>query len=123
MEKYDKIHLWIGVSDKNEEEYLNYFQLDYSVEGDFDNPNYKLCQFCKDIGTLWYDEDFIGIIPRWEKEIELDKILKESSIDKKEWDKIKEICNGYGIKKGNAIFWYADADLTVPEPYKEIITD
>jgi hypothetical protein len=119
MQDYEKVHLWIGATHKPEDEYMEYFELDNSTEGDFDDPNYKVCQFCKDIGEVWYDEDFIGIIPRLEKEVDLDEILVEAAVDEKELDKIKEICAGYGIKKANAIFWYADGDLVVPKPYKE----
>nr|WP_306309658.1 immunity 22 family protein [Xenorhabdus yunnanensis] len=46
----NRVHLWIGSNFSSEDEYMEYFQLDYSVEGDFENPNYKICQFCKDIG-------------------------------------------------------------------------
>lgn len=41
------IHIWIGTTHKTEEEYLKYFELDYSTEGDFDDPDYKLCLFVK----------------------------------------------------------------------------
>lgn len=115
MDRYNKIHLWIGTSNKTEEEYRQYFEFDYLSEGDFD----KLCQFCKDIGKRWYDEDFMGIIPRFEKEITLDEILEHSSTDPAEWESIKTICRNYGIEKANAIFWYADGELTIPKPYKE----
>lgn len=118
MEKYNKIHVWIGTTFKEEEEYQKYFELDYSTEGDFDDPNYRLCEFCKDIGEVWYDQDFIGIIPRFDEEVSLEEVLQESSTDPEEWDKIKSICNDYGIEKANAIFWYADGDLVVPKPYK-----
>jgi len=81
MDRYNKIHLWIGTSNRTKEEYQQYFELDYSAEGDFKTPNYKLCQFCKDIGKQWYDEDFIGIIPRFDDEISIDEILEHSSTD------------------------------------------
>ncbi|MFZ4931761.1 immunity 22 family protein [Chryseobacterium sp. Mn2064] len=118
MEKNNKIHLWIGTTFKPEEEYQKYFELDYSTEGDFDNPKYKLCEFCKDIGKVWYDQDFIGIIPRFEEEVSLDEILEESSTDPEEWDSIKDFCHQNGIEKANAVFWYADGDLVVPKPYR-----
>lgn len=119
MEKYNKIHVWLGTTFKEEEEYQQYFELDYSTEGNFESPNYKLCEFCKDIGEVSYDQDFIGIIPRFDEEVSLDEILEESSTDQEEWDKIKNVCNEYGIEKANAIFWYADGDLVVSKPYKE----
>ena len=113
MDKYSKIHLWIGTNKTPEEEYLQYFELDYSTEGDFDSPNYKICQFCVDIGEKWYDQDFIGIIPRSTEDIEIDNILADSSIDEDEWNRIKRICEQKGIIKANAMFWYADADLKI----------
>lgn len=117
-EKYNKVHLWIGTNFSDESEYLKYFELDYSVEGDFDDPTYKLCDFCKDIGLNWYDEDFIGIIPRYENEVELDAILEEAAIDESEKERVKSECLKNGIDKANAIFWYADAELKLPTPIK-----
>jgi len=119
MERYNKIHVWIGTTFTLEKEYQKYFELDYSTKGDFEDPNYKLCGFCKDIGEVWYDQDFIGKIPRFDEEVSLEKILEESSTDPEEWDKIKCACKEFGIEKANAIFWYADRDLAVPKPYKE----
>ena len=118
MDKYEKIHLWIGANKMPEEEYLKYFELDYSTEGDFNSPDYKICQFCLDIEKKWYDQDFIGIIPRSYNNNDLNNLLSESSIDIDEWDNIKKICEQYGIKEANAMFWYADADLIIPKPYK-----
>lgn len=98
---------------------MSYFELDYSVEGDFDDPSYKLCGFCKDVGTVWYDEDFIGIIPRREQEVSLDDILAEAAIDDDELPIAKARCDALGIKKANAIFWYQDAELVLEKPIKE----
>lgn len=119
MEFYEKVHLWIGTTDKPEDEYLAYFELDFSTEGDFEDPNYTVCPFCKDIGQVWYDQDFIGIVPRLEADADLDEILVNAAVDEKELNKVKEVCARYGIKKANAIFWYADANLVVPDPDKE----
>ena len=119
MESYDKVHLWIGTTFKSEDKYMEYFELDNSTEGNFDDPNYKVCQFCKDIGEVWYDEDFIGIIPRLDEEVDLDEILTEAAVDENELDKVKKVCADYGIKKANAIFWYANGELKLPKPYKE----
>lgn len=119
MDDYNKVHLWVGTTFKPEEEYQKYFELDLSKDGDFDDPDYKVCQFCKDIGQVWYDQDFIGIIPRAEEEIDLDELFVEAAVDRDELPRVKEICKEKGIEKANAIFWYQDADLVVPKPYKE----
>lgn len=113
------LHVWIGTNFAPDDEYMQYFELDYSVESDFDDPNYKVCGFCKDIGVLWYDEDFIGIIPRASVEVSLDEILIESSVDQDELPLLKKRCAELGITKANAIFWYQDADLAIEEPIKD----
>ena len=119
MDRYNQIHLWIGSNFEKEENYQQYFELDYSTESDFEALNYKVCGFCKDIDSLWYDQDFISIIPRFEKELPLEDILPFSSIDRSEWGKIKLLCNDLGIYQANVLFWYADAELTIPTPYKD----
>ncbi len=115
----NNVHVWIGSNFAPETEYTDYFKLDYSVEGDFDDPSYKLCGFCKDIGTLWYDEDFIGIIPRCDNEVSLDEILVEAAVDQDELPLVKKGCEALGIKNANAIFWYQDADLLIKQPIKD----
>ncbi|AHK18881.1 immunity 22 family protein [Yersinia similis] len=115
----NKVHVWIGTNLSSEEDYMKYFELDYSVEGDFNNPNYKLCEFCKDIGTQWYDSDFIGIMPRHEQEVSLDEILLDAAVDQDEFSLVKSECDKLGIKKANAIFWYQDPDLVIKKPIKD----
>ena len=119
MEQYEKVHLWIGTTHKPEDEYQRYFTIDYTTEGDFDDPNYIVCGFCQDIGERWYDEDFIGIIPRFGTVVELDEILAGSAVDAADFDDVKSVCSTLGIEKANAIFWYADAFLTIPVPHKD----
>jgi Immunity protein 22 len=116
MQAHDRVHLWIGSTFKPKSEYDKYFELD--LLNDIDSPKYVACQFCKDIGDDWYDEDFIGIIPRRKKEIDLSTILIDAAIDQREWPKVMAICADYGITKANAIFWYADGRLKLPKPYK-----
>ncbi|XTZ38661.1 immunity 22 family protein [Salmonella enterica] len=118
-DQHDKVHLWLGTNFQPESEYKKYFELDYSVEGDFDDPAYKLCQFCRDIGTKWYDEDFIGIIPRKDSEIDLDTILDDAAVDESEKKTIIEECKKKGLNRANAIFWYADSQLKLSEPIKD----
>ncbi|MCW4455312.1 immunity 22 family protein [Flavobacterium sp. MXW15] len=113
------IHVWVGSNFSQEEEYMSYFEIDHSTGGDFDDPSYKICGFCKDIGTVWYDEDFIGIIPRRDQEVSLDDILVEAAIDDDELPIAKARCDALGIRKANAIFWYQDADLELEKPIKE----
>ena len=93
----NNVHVWIGSNFASEAEYMDYFKLDYSVEGDFDDPCYKPCGFCKDIGTLWYDEDFIGIIPRCNSEGSLNEILVEVAVDQDELPLLKKSCEAPGI--------------------------
>lgn len=116
IERYQKIHVWVGTNFSSEAEYLKYFELDYSV--DFDDPAYKVCGFCKDVGIRWYDEDFIGIIPRRSSEVSLDDILTESSVDMDDMDRLKAECLRLGVTKANAIFWYSDGGTILSQPIK-----
>lgn len=116
VERYQKIHVWVGTNFAPEDEYLKYFELDYTAE--LDEPAYIVCGFCKDVGIRWYDEDFIGIIPRRSEEVSIDEILTESSVDPSEMDNLKAECLRLGITKANAIFWYSDGATVVSKPIK-----
>lgn len=111
----NKVHLWIGSNYSSEEEYMHYFELDYSGEGEIDDPNYKVCRFCQDLGIVWYDEDFIGVIPRFDNNVTLDEILVDAAVDESEISLVKAKCKELGIKSANAIFWYQDPELVIKE--------
>ena len=113
MSNMSIIHIWIGTTRKTEEEYLKYFELDYSTEGDFDVPGYKLCPFCKDINQRWYGEDLIGIIPLFGDEYPILQLLETIPIDKNEIEKVIGYCRSVGLDFGNAIFYYTDAELWI----------
>lgn len=112
-------YLWIGTNFMPIEKYNKYFELDYSTE-DLDDPDYKVCDFCKDIGDNWYDEDFIGYPEPLKKEVDIGKLIdklispgldcRQAIIDK---------CHSLGITKANALFWYEASELTLKKPYKE----
>ncbi|SUC13800.1 Uncharacterised protein [Proteus vulgaris] len=111
----NKVHLWIGSNFSSEEEYMHYFELDYSEDEGIDSPNYRVCRFCKDLGIVWYDEDFIGVIPRTDNNVTLDEILVDAAVDESEISFIKARCEVLGIKRANAIFWYQDPELVIKE--------
>ena len=119
MDRMKKIHIWIGNSQKTEGDFNKYFELDYSTEGDFDDPEYKICGFCKDIDQKWYDEDLICILPICEKEILVMDILKDIPINTDEINNVIDECNKLGIKTANVIFYLTDADIIINKPYKE----
>lgn len=109
----NRAHLWIGSNFSSEEEYMHYFELDYSEEDGIDSPNYRVCGFCKDLGIVWYDEDFIGVIPRFDNNVTLDEVLVDAAVDESEISFIKAKCEELGIKSANAIFWYQDPELVI----------
>ncbi|MQG94610.1 hypothetical protein F6X59_18120 [Pseudomonas sp. MN1F] len=119
LSRFNRVHLWLGVNFSEEEEYLKYFEIDYSGDYEVDDPQYPVCQFCTDVGERWYDEDFIGIIPRKPTLVDIDAMLGDSAIDRSEWNRVKAICLSLGIVKMNAMFWYSDGSLVIPTPLKE----
>lgn len=116
LENYEKVHVWIGTNFSPESEYQQYFELDYSTEDGFDDPDYRICGFCKDVGVKWYDEDFIGIIARRDQEVTVDDILQDAPIDASDWARAKAACAALGITQANAIFWYTDGDGVISVP-------
>lgn len=116
LSRYEKVHVWVGTNFSSDEDYLKYFELDYTE--DLDDPAYKVCGFCQDIGARWYDEDFIGIIPRKSGEVGLDEILKDAAVDRSCIEDVKAECLRLGITQANAIFWYSDGAATISKPLK-----
>ncbi len=126
MSYFKKEHLWIGTTNKTKDEYFKYFEMDYSTEGDFDDPNYKVCGFCKDIDDVYYDEDFLLAIDPLEKEVSIKEILGYDTLDTSEIEKVIEVCHGLNIKKANCLFSYAlpnDEEIEVKKPYKNSYND
>ena len=109
----NKVHVWIGSNFSSEEEYMHYFEMDYTTEGDFTDPDYIRCGFCQDLDIDWYDDDFIGIIERKEHEVLLDELLCDAAVEDYEKKRINVKCEQLGIYRANAIVWYQDGSLTV----------
>ncbi|WP_225879418.1 immunity 22 family protein [Capnocytophaga periodontitidis] len=103
-----KIHIWIGFFSKGENEYEQYF-----------NQEELPCQFCKDIDCEEYDEDFIGIIPLFEKKVGVEQLLDEVPIDENEIPKVIEKCKAMNISGGNAIFYMTDASIVIENTEKK----
>ena len=119
IERMKKVHIWIGKNSLNEEDYEKYFELDCSTEGDFEDPDYRICQFCKDIGEVWYDEDFIGIIPIFDQAVSIREILQEVPIAETDIEKVTSKCDELEMKTANAVFYLTDSQVEVPRPYKD----
>ncbi|MBI1645805.1 immunity 22 family protein [Capnocytophaga sp. 051621] len=108
LERMKKIHIWIGFFSKGENEYEQYF-----------NQEELPCQFCKDIDCEEYDEDFIGIIPLFEKKVGVEQLLDEVPIDENEIPKVIEKCKAMNISGGNAIFYMTDASIVIENTEKK----
>ena len=108
LERMKKIHLWIGFTSKTEKEYEEYFDQDSNTS-----------QFGKDIGIEEYDEDFIGIIPLFEQEVDVNDILDEIPIDDDCIESVLSECKRLDIEKVNAVFYLTDASVEITKPYKE----
>lgn len=116
MSEMSKIHIWIGTTGQTEEEFKRYFEIDYSTGGDFDDPLYKTCQFCLDIGEKWYDEDFLGIMPIYEEPVDVKELLDLTPIGAPfSYQEAYQKSIEAGIFQANAIFYYANCNLILTE--------
>jgi len=106
-----KAHVWLGVN--FDEDYESYFELDYDTE-DMDDPSYKVCGFCRDIGVKWYDEDWIEVCQEPDL-VDLDTLLSDLSVSDDGIENIKARCVEKGIDKVNALFSYIDSSLKIDE--------
>jgi hypothetical protein len=102
-ERMKKIHIWIGVTSKSEEEFFNYF--------DQDNDN---SQFSKDIAlNSEYDEDFIGIIPM-DRNIPIKEIFENDvPIDTDDIPQVEKECYKLGLESANAVFYLTDSSVKI----------
>ncbi|MDR0604324.1 MAG: immunity 22 family protein [Bacteroidales bacterium] len=94
----NKIYLWIGLFNKTEEEYWEYF---YSKNG--------IPQFYRDVGFDWLDEDFIGYYLN--KDSNELKTVIENTPESGLYDVMLEACVNKGIKQANAMFYYTGDDI------------
>lgn len=117
MDYLDRVFLWLGDIKITEQELEKYFELDYSVEGDFDHPDYNICGFCKDIGEKWYDEDFIGYLT-FEETLSIKEILEHVPIALDEREKILQQCQELGLDKATTTYWYSGEIGTPSEDKK-----
>lgn len=111
MDYLDKIFLWLGNSTKTEQEFNNYFKLDYS-----ENENKEICGFCLDIGKKWYDEDFIGYL-KFPDNTDILEILEEVPINSSEKEIVIKKCNELGLNTANAVYWYS-GEIETPKSDK-----
>jgi Immunity protein 22 len=102
MDYLDRIFLWIGKTTKNQEQFDEYFKLDYSD----DKENRKICGFCKDIGVKWYDEDFIGYL-KFNEEMSVSEILENVPINPDDIDEVLDKCKELNLEFVNAVYWYS----------------
>jgi len=115
MHDQNKMLLWIGVNHESPEDYQKHFLLDYSTDGDVTDEKYSVCDFCVMLGIKWYDEDFIGIIPRKDEEVPITDLFDEVAVDGEELIQIKSICNKLGLSKSNSVLWYpSNGTITKP---------
>jgi len=112
---WSKVHVWIGTND--DEDYDSYFELDDDNDLDIDDPNYKVCQFCKDINEKWYDEDWIGVYQNSEL-VDVRILLEEFSVDDGILSEIENICHKKNIVKANAMFFYMNSDIVISDKDK-----
>lgn len=102
---WDIEHVWIGTTLKGAEEFSEYFKLDYAVP--LDEPEYKVCGFCKAIGVKWYDEDFIGVVLK-SSVCPIEQMIKEVLDNPISIQRALQYCKEHHIDSANAAFWYCE---------------
>ena len=107
---FNQGHLWVGLIEKSEEEYLEYFEQDSIIEEED-----VYCQFCNDIGIDYdYDEDFIIIYRLLPQPIHIKEMLIEIPLlNNEEERKVILRCEELGIDTVNTFVFYSETDLTI----------
>lgn len=110
LDIYKQGHLWVGLIEKSNKEYLEYFEQDYDLDEDI-----VYCQFCDDIGIDYrYDEDFIIIYRLLPQSIPVKEMLPEMPLlNSKEENKVILRCEELGIDKINTYVFYSEPDLNI----------
>ena len=107
----NKIKIWIGTFEGTNEEFQSYFDEDYN------------CLFCKDINEEEYDPDFIGIIPLFDRVLDVEFLAKETPLGAKNRTLLVEKCKKMGIYQGNAVFFYSGdtRDIVEGEIFNQLV--
>lgn len=74
-----KLHLWLGSTEINQQEYWYYFD---DSEG--------LPKFCKEVGLDWLDQDFMGY--HFDKEVDDLKFIIEETPEPEHHEKMLKDC-------------------------------
>jgi hypothetical protein len=114
-----KIHVWIGTfeSEKNFNDYVDqsayltawqmYNDGDPKYEGD-DEPDKNLrCDFCKETGMDFYDEDFI-VLQFNKKTFDINQLLSIIPVD---INRLLKACKQNALENGNALIYLNDDEL------------
>ena len=123
MKRMSKIHVWIGLTEKTQKEFEQYFDQRnaflFDSQGNEKDPSeITLSQFSKDLGESYsFDEDFLTIYYNPDSD-DIDLALEElADVDSPEL--LIEACDAKDITKANAMFFYTDAELQIPAPNKK----
>ncbi|MGI4737445.1 MAG: immunity 22 family protein [Janthinobacterium lividum] len=108
-----KIHVWLGMSSKSEEEFSRYFEINQADK----EAGIGASQFDKDIHIKWYDDDLIGVY--YSTSDDLAAALDELPTSPPSIQAISDKCAALDITHANALFYYEDADLRVVDSTKK----
>ena len=110
-EFWTRVHIWVGNNfDIN---FHKYFELDNSLDKDIYDDDYQVCGFCKDIGEKIYLEDLFGVVQN-ETKLDIRSLLIEvPGISDLVLSEIIEVCNKKEISEANAMFYYANPNLSI----------
>jgi hypothetical protein len=105
------MHIWVGLSRLSQADFYRYFEIN-PVERE---AGRGASQFDKETGQLWYDDDWIGTYFD-EQQDDLNTALDELPVSEELLTAVAARCAELGIVKANALFYYQDEDLTIPDP-------
>ena len=108
-----KIHVWVGMTSDSLERYSRYFEIDHTERA----AQRPASPFDTDLGTLWYDDDLIGVY-YFEEPRPIDQAMDGLPVSPDVLGVISRKCLELNIGEANAVFYYTDATLIVTDPLK-----
>ena len=123
MNRASKLHLWVGITEKSQKDFDQYFDQTRAFLFDANGREKSqdeivLSQFSKDIGKqASFDEDFLSIYFGGDNS-DLNEALAELA-DSEDFEIIQKTCIEKSVIEANAMFFYSDAEHDITDHRKK----